>query len=355
MDKKNNIVEEITEEVKEIENEVGEISSEIEENAKEIEAIKEELPASIQKITKHDEAKVLVDEAKVIARDAESQMDECRLLLQDDLKEYERAKKALKEGGLNASESLLEELGQATEASEYEDDFIAYETNEARDSIALKDVSSGKFTGFVLSLLGGLVILIGLAYLAARKLNLSLGLSVPSQESLQGITSFYSGAIGVKDNFMLGAGIMLLVALLVMLIIYFARIALKGRKNLRFANKQLAEAKEYSSKIGECKDKMYKADTHIQDAISLLGTYKVLLNEQKGKLQRIAHIEKDKIETSSYHEKSILEMSDTVSMIRAIKDFMSTPMSEDGKLSGKSTLFLNRAKHRADKVLERLY
>jgi len=48
-------------------------------------------------------------------------------------------------------------------------------------------------------------------------------------------------------------------------------------------------------------------------------------------------------------------MQDTSELIHAIKDFMSVPMSEEGKLSGKSSLFLHRAKSKVQKVLDRFY
>jgi hypothetical protein len=48
-------------------------------------------------------------------------------------------------------------------------------------------------------------------------------------------------------------------------------------------------------------------------------------------------------------------MKDTHELIAAIKDFMSVSMSEEGKLSGKSSLFLHRAKSKIQKVLDRLY
>jgi hypothetical protein len=100
---------------------------------------------------------------------------------------------------------------------------------------------------------------------------------------------------------------------------------------------------------------MDKVDAHINEAIKVLKTYEVVLTEQNGKLKRIIHIEGVKELPSEYHEKSLKEMEDTYDLIKAMKDFLNTPMSEEGKLSGKSTLFLYRAKNRLEKMIEKLY
>ena len=130
---------------------------------------------------------------------------------------------------------------------------------------------------------------------------------------------------------------------------------MKASKNLNHATAQLEAAEEYTVQKGSCKDEMDKVDAHIHDTIATLKTYQVLFNEQKGKLQRILHIEGEKEEISEYHQKSISEMKETQELINAVRSFIATAMSEEGKLSGKSTLFLHSAKSKMQKVIERLY
>jgi len=48
-------------------------------------------------------------------------------------------------------------------------------------------------------------------------------------------------------------------------------------------------------------------------------------------------------------------MRDTQGLINSIRSFIATAMSEEGKLSGKSTLFLHSAKSKMQKMIERLY
>ena len=86
-----------------------------------------------------------------------------------------------------------------------------------------------------------------------------------------------------------------------------------------------------------------------------MKTYEVVLNEQKGKLQRILYIEGSKEKSAGYHDKSYLEIRDTKELIQSITDFMDISMSEEGKLSSKSILYLQHAKDQIDKFLKRFY
>ena len=76
---------------------------------------------------------------------------------------------------------------------------------------------------------------------------------------------------------------------------------------------------------------------------------------QRGKLQRILHIEGEREKSTEYHDKSYAEIRDTKELIRTIKDFMDTPMSEEGKLSSKSELLLQNTKDQINKVIDRFY
>ena len=358
-------VEETVAEVQEAAESVEENVSEMEESVEEtaagvqetVEKIEEEVLVEAKKLKKHDEAVALVDEAKTIVKESEKQMEECKLLLSDDLKEYEEAKKALNEGGLNACEALLSELGYIDESEEtIEEDGVVFEAKEDLEPIRLQDVSSGKFTGFMMALIGGAVTLGGMMYVASEKLGVTLDLSkMPAAETIKPVFGYYGTLVGMNENANIGMALVAVVTLLIMWIIYTIRVSTKGSKNLHFAMGQLEEAEAYTAHKSNCKEEMDKVDVHIHDAITTLKTYQVLFNEQKGKLQRILHIEGVKEALSEYHEKSIAEMRETQGLINSIRSFMATPMSEEGKLSGKSTLFLHSAKSKMQKVIDRLY
>ena len=330
------------------------------ETDKELEAVAEaedDVASQFENMKKNDAAVMLVKKAKIIVKDAEKQMDECKLLLSDDLKDYDAAKKSLNEGGLNACETLLSELEYIDNTEEtIEEDVVVFEAKEDLPPIVLQDVSSGKFTGFLMALIGGAATLGGMAYVATEKLGVTLDLSkVPAPETVKPVFAYYGTLIGMNENASIGMALVAVVTLLVMWIIYAVRVSSKASKNLHFATEQLEEAEVYTAHKGNCKEEMDKVDAHIHDAIAILKTYQVLLNEQKGKLERILYIEGEKEELSEYHQKSISEMKETQGLINSIRSFMATAMSEEGKLSGKSTLFLHSAKSKMQKMIEGLY
>jgi len=335
----------------------SEVSETADENIEAQEQTKTQTEIPKKKEKKHKQAIRLVEQAKQIVKDADAQTEACKLLLVGDLKEYEEAKNSLRAGGYDACAALLEQLGHTNENSDVvEKSTVVFEPKEEIAPIALKNVSSGRFTGLLLSLFGGVATAVGLTYLATQKLGMTLDVSkVPSVETLEKIATWFSTAVGLESNAYIGAGIVGVASLSVMAIIYAIRVSLKGRKNLHFATKQLSEAERYTEAKSNCKAEMDKVDAHMKETVGLLKMYEVLFNEQKGKLERILHIEGSKEKSSDYHEKSFLEIRDTKELLRTIKDFISTPMSEEGKLSEKSVQLLQCVQTQMDKMLERLY
>jgi len=354
------VAETLEEEAEEVEKENEEIIEKmIEEDTsnEELEAESEDIDPHIKNLKKNDAAKMLVNKAKIIVKESENQMDECKLLLASDLDHYEKAKQELKDKGMNAAEVLLTQLGyEAEESSELDEDVVVFEPKEELSPIQIKDVSSGTFTGLILALTAGFITLVGMVYVATEKMGITLDVSkVPTAESLSTVTKWYGSLVGMSKEPLIGGGIILVTVLFVTWLVYKIRVSIKANRNLAMAKAQLESAEVYSAQKGTCKDEMDKVDAYIHDAIKTLKTFQIILREQEAKLERIYHIEEDKIESSDFHHKSNLEMQDTQELINVIKDFMSVPMSEEGKLSGKSSLFLHRAKTKVQKVLDRLY
>ena len=347
--------EEASEVTENVEEEIAETQEEISEEVEEVEA---DVASQIENMNKNDAALMLVKKARIIVKDAENQLEECKLLLASDLKDYDKAVQELKANGMDASEELLTQLGYVSDEEESEEDkniedVVVFEPKEDVAPLNIKDVSSGKFTGFLMGLLGGVVTFAGMAFVGSEKLGITVDLS--QLTTMEPVYSWYSRLIGLKGDMFYGRLFMILAALLVVWLIYKIRVSMKASKNLNHATAQLEAAEEYTAQKGSCKDEMDRVDAYIHDVIKTLKTYQVIFNEQKGKLERILHIEEDQSETASYHHKSLIEMKDTDELISAIKDFMGVPMSEEGKLSGKSSLFLHRAKSKVQKVLDRLY
>jgi len=310
------------------------------------------------KVKKHIKALSLIEQAKQMVKDAEEQTQACKLLLADDLREYDNAKNSLHSGGMDACISLLEQLGyQPNEANKItEENVVVFEPKEEVEPIVLKNVSSGRFTGFLYSLVSATATSVGLVYLATEKLGITLDISkIPSQDTVKSIVEVFSTSVGLEPNIYVGASVFGFCVVSVMALVYVVRVTLKGSSNLRFSTKQLEEAKLYIKQKSDCKTAMDKIDEHIKDTISTLKLYEVIFNEQKGKLERIMHIEGNKNKSTEYHEKSYAEIRETRSLVRAIESFMSISMSKDGHLSDDSIEALNRAKLQLNKMLERLY
>lgn len=323
----------------------------------EAEVPQEDLDAQIANLDKNDAAVLLIKKAKHIVHDAENQMEACKVLLSDDLKDFEIAKEALGKGGMDECEEMLDVLGYSgmEDEEKSEGEVVVFEKKEEVPPVYIRDVSSGKFTGFLLALFFSLLALLGLVYVATEKMNMTLDLSkIPSAETFNAILSWFGSLVGTATP-AVGGALLSGAVLFIMWIVYTIRVTLKARSNLQFAKEELAKAEEYAGLKGTCKDEMDSIDAHIKDAIETLKTYEVILHEQEGKLKRIHHLEKSDDESAQYHARSLKEMEDTYDLIKTIKAFLNTPMSEEGKLSDKSTLFLYRAKNRLDKMIESLY
>jgi len=311
--------------------------------------------SSKAKSKKHHIAKQLVSEAKEMVERSEAQMQECRLLLESDLKAYNEAKAELRANALEQSEALLEELGY--EPSGEEEDTILFEPAEEIPPLHPKDVSSGKFTAFIMAVLIGMGALVGLIYLSTEKLQMTLDLSkTPDQSTLEKIFGWFAQTVGYTglSSYYVGIAVVTAAILLLMVLVYWIRVALKANKNLHFAQKQLEDVKAYVSQKTNCKEEMERVDAHIKDAIATLKDYEILLSEQNAKLRRILHFEGFHDDQREYSDRSQETMQTTQSLVETIKRFIATPMSEEGKLSGKSTLFLHSAKEKIRKVLETL-
>ena len=96
-------------------------------------------------------------------------------------------------------------------------------------------------------------------------------------------------------------------------------------------------------------------DVHIQDVIGTLKAYEVLLNEQKGKLQRIVYFEGDKETGIVYLDKSSAEIEYTKELIDAVQDLIDTPVVKDRKIPDESVLSLQRAKEKLYSTIQRFY
>jgi hypothetical protein len=307
------------------------------------------------KLKKHERATVMIEKAKSIVEAADVQSQSCQDLLQSDLSDYARAKEELKSGGLNDSVDLLNKLGCSINQDEHAEDEVIFESGTGLESVNVVDVKRSTIGSMFFALLTGISSFLGLVYYASREKGLELDIaSVSKEESIASILSWFSGHLE-SDSIYLGAVVLGLITIVIIMIAYMIKAALKSLTNVSIAKKELAKAESYIEHKHSCKLEMDKVDIHMKDAIKTLKTYEIVLNEQKGKLQRIFHIEGDKEDDVEYHAKSSLEIRETKEMVDKIREFLAVSMSEDGKLSSKSTLFLTEVKSYLDEALEKRY
>lgn len=312
----------------------------------------------IQNESKQQKTTRLVEQARSIVKEADAKGAECRLLLADDLAEFEDAKINLKEHGLDRCKALLETMGYRSsfEASIEEKEAVVIEPKEEVAAMVIKEVFSGKFTGLFSALVAGTVVAVALVYLATEKLGITLNLSkVPSPEVTEEIESWFSTLIGMDPNIYIGIGVFALIVMVVMAIVYRLWVSLKANSNLHHAVKQFVEAELYAEKKMDCKDEFTKVDAHMKESVKTLKTYEVLFNEQQGKLQRILHIEGAKSEAKDYYVKSFATINETKNLIESVKRFMAISMSKEGKLSAESVEHLKILKKDIDDLIEGLY
>ena len=290
-------------------------------------------------------------------KDVNDREEACKRILEKDIKEYEDARSALKTNGLDACTSLVKRLGYHTRNDELEEkETVQFTPKKELKPLVLKDISRGRFSGLVFALLGGVATAIGLVYLATEKLNMTLNVTrIPSEDETQSILAWFSTLLGLHEDVTIGAGVLGFLVILAMILIYVARVSLKTSSNLHVAVKQFIEAELYIEKRANCKDETDKIDIHIKDTIGMMRTYEVLFTEQKGKLERILFVEGEREKSTDYHDKSYAEIRETKELIRAIREYMHSPIVEEGKLSAKSVLFLQHAKDQADKMFKRFY
>ncbi|UPT78117.1 hypothetical protein MN086_02980 [Sulfurovum sp. XGS-02] len=309
------------------------------------------------KAKKHIRTMHLIQKTKKMLKDTHDREEACKRQLEKDIKAYEDAKSRLKANGLDACVSLVKKLGYETNNDDLEEKETAeFSPNKAFTPLVLKDISSGRLTGFLYALLGGGITAVGLVYLATEKLDMVLDMTkVPSEDQIQSILAWFSTLVGLHEDVNIGAAVLSFSVILVMLPIYITRVYLKKRNNLHLAVKQFIEAELYIEKKSNCKMEIDKITMHIRDAIGVMRTYEVILNEQKGKLERIHYVEGEREKGTEYHYKSYAEILETKEVIRAIMEYMNTPITVEGKLSEKSVLLLQHAKDQADKMLKRFY
>jgi len=309
----------------------------------------------LKKESKEKKAFRLVKQSKEMLENAKKTIDQCETLLERDLKEFNDAKVALREGGLNDSMGLLMSLNCTDNKIEIDEPETVFASSHKEKPMNIKEISKARGKGFILALLSGLAVGIGLIYQATEKLGMTLNLAeIPSNDTTNDILSWFTIAVGQEPDATLGLKILLGAMLLTTIIVYVLFRSYKKRRNLRFSVKQFVEVELYIEGHTNCKESTNEIHEYLQSAIETLKTSQVLLFEQYGKLNRIFFIEGNKEKATEYNEKSFFEIQETKELIKSIIKFINLPIVKDGKLSKDSVLLLANSKRMNKGLIDRL-
>ena len=310
---------------------------------------------SVSKESKEKKAFRLVAQTHAMINESNEKFESCERLFQKNLDEYAKAKKSLHNNGLDGCVSLLSDLNYHEKPKEVEE-IVIFETPNKEHQLKVKDISKGRIGALFWSLIGGLVMGISLVYLATEKMGMTLNVTqIPNSDTLQSIFSWFSISIGREPDAWLGFGIFMVVVSMIVMSIYFGYRTIKRNKNLHFSVKQFVETELYIEENENCEESMNRVDNHIQSSIKTLKLYEVMLCEQEGKLKRIFYIEGEKDKSIQYNEKSLYEIRDTKILIDAIIEFISFPMSKNGKISEESLSLLEETNKKVNILIDRIY
>jgi len=223
---------------------------------------------------------------------------------------------------------------------------------------SVKNLSSGRFIGFMLALTVALLTVGTWLYFAAMKLNIDLNaLNLETAVSyVEPVLTWIGGEnIGAKGNIVIGALVLSFSALVLGWLMYAIYINLKGTKNLRIAQEMREKSNEYCMTQEECKAEMKRVDAHLREATAEIKNFETILNEQSATLKRILHVEGAYEEDKKYHPSSTKVMREIEKTLKSSERLLYTAITKNGKLNFDSVQALNEARAVYDEYLARIY
>jgi len=304
-------------------------------------------------------AQELIENSKELVSKANTEVEECKMGVSQAAEAFYEAKGNFNNTTFKSCETLLEKLG--FNYSSY-DELEPFELSLSKDDeeFSVQDISSGKFTGFLLALLAALATVAGLVYLALTKLNITIDpKTVTPQIAMEQINPVLNwiGTFGghTGGNITIGAIILGFSALMVAWLVYAIRVNLKEKKNLHIAKETLEKSKEYCITKEDCKREIQKIDAHLREVTQELSNFDTILNEKAATLKRILHIEGAFDEDKEYHPSSKKTMRETEKIMQGIEHLLNTAVTKEGKLNFQSVQALHNARAIYADYLARIY
>jgi len=326
---------EVTETAPEVESETEELLSEVEEV---VEKVKKPL-------TKNDQAKELMKSAETLISTADKEVKEVEDVVAEHVLEFKAKKKELDNNVLVETKTLLEKANYEYSVDEASEPF-ELSLGSTKEKVQIKNVGTGRFTGFILALLGMLATAGAWLFFALKKTGTEIMLDkVPEQSTLDTIFTWIGGGMtGSTGNPLFGMITLALSSLFIGFLIYKMRVSMKENKNFKVANKAFEKSHLYVEEQKESKSEMERIDKHILEATPLIEGYAVVLEEQNAKLKRILYVEGSLENSDEYHTNSKHIMADTENLMKRAERFVNAPVSKEGKFNEDSLTAYREAK-----------
>jgi len=326
--------------------------------------LESEVKKSTKPLSKNAEAKILMKNAEELIVAADNEVNEVHSVVAEHVSLFEKEKSALLTGALAQLSSNLEKVNYTYIKDEVEEPFeVSLGTN--KEKLKVKNVGSGRFSALFCSILGTLATAGAWIYFASQKtataldptmLNAEVLESIPTNEKFTPMFSWIGGGMtGGAGNALFGIITLIISSLLVGYFIYKMSVAIKESRNFRVANKTFDRTHNYVENQKESKIEMEKVDAHIKELTPLLTNYRMLLEEENAKLQRVLHIEGELEDSYAYHSSSQEVMRDSEKLMRRVEQLISVPITQEGRLNEASTYALLEAKATYEGIIAKIY
>ncbi len=329
---------------------------EAQEDTQEVGVSEEVQEKVMQQMEDKDEIHSLVDTSKSIVESVEKEIREEMDKLNADLEKLSSLEQEVLNTTLKTAEELLREVGYEEDLSNVEFVPPAFEYDKKDRPPVIKEPSSGKFSAFILGLLGGAATSGGIVYYYLNKMGVDVSsLSNLNKEQIIEVLKEVGKTItGTSPNEYIGGVAVGGAFLIVFIIIYKIFVAVKASRNLKLAQELHEEAHVHKSKREERKEEIKRTDEHVNKVIDTLDKLNVILQEYNAKLKRILHLEGAK-NFNEYHEKSKKDIEDAYKIAKEIKLLIVTPEATEGELNEESVEVLHQNERVLNEILQKLY
>jgi len=318
--------------------------------------ITEVIPKKVKKMTKNDQAKKLIKDAQELVHKADDEVGLAKEALAKSIDRFEESKSEILNTTMEHNVTLLKKANFEHQKYESGEPFEVSLESET-ENFSLAKVTSGRFTGFILAILGIIATVAAWVFVASYKTGTKINLDQLPDEEIQNtiLTWIGGGMTGAQGNPLFGMVTVVVTALLIGWVIYKLRLSMGENRNFKVASRTFEKSHGYVENQKKAKTEIERVNEHLNNATTLLLDYKVLLEELNAKLQRILHIEGVLERQSDYHASSQQAMKESDKLMSRIEVLLNTPVTKEGKLNKASEDALIEAKLLYESFVSRLY